>query len=293
MPTVVIAGATGFIGRHLTIYLREKGWTVRTLSRSDKMDFKWDPTQEAIDEGVFTDADVVINLAGRSIMAPRWSESLKRELVNSRVQSTHFLVDKLLSLTNKPRVIFSASAIGYYGTNAVSCTEGSAAGKGFLASLCVEWEKAAETASAAGIRLIKGRFGPVLDKSGGMLGALLTPFKFCLGGALGTGRQVISWISMPDLLRAISFTIEREDLAGPVNFVSPLPVTNQNFSTSLAKSLGRPSIFNVPASILRLVLGEMADEVLLSSAEVFPEKLTEAGFTFKHPSLEKAFRDLI
>ena len=292
-PIVVIAGASGFIGGHLTLFLREQGWTVRTLSRSDKMDFKWDPTRESIDEGVFADADVVVNLAGRSILAPRWSESFKRELVNSRVQTTQFLVDKLLSLETKPSVLFNASAIGYYGTKAFSCTEGSAAGNGFLASLCVEWEKATEAASTAGIRVINGRFGPVLCRSGGMLGAMVTPFKLCLGGALGAGKQLISWISMPDLLRSICFVIEREDLSGPVNFVSPQPVTNQNFSTALAKCLNRPSIFNVPASILRLVLGEMADEVLLSSSEVIPEKLIKAGFDFKHPSLEKALRDLI
>ena len=289
----MIAGATGFIGRQLTLFLREQGWTVRTLSRSNKMDFKWDPTRESIDEGVFADADVVVNLVGLSILAPRWTESLKRELVNSRVQTTQFLVDELLSLAKKPSVLFNASAVGYYGTKAVSCTESSAAGSGFLASLCVQWEKATAAASTAGIRVINGRFGPVLSKSGGMLSAMVTPFKLCLGGALGAGKQLISWISMPDLLRAICFAIERDDLQGPVNFVSPHPVTNQDFSTILAKCLNRPSFFNVPASILRLLLGEMADEVLLSSSEVLPEKLIEAGYTFEHPILEKALRDLI
>jgi len=229
-----------------------------------------------------------IHLSGANVTGHRWSRAYKREMTASRVHSTRALATALAGLKRPPKTLLVASAVGIYGDRGDEMLdEASAPGSGFLAGLCQQWEAAAQPALAAGIRVVHLRLGVVLAR-GGALARIASIFRLGLGGRLGSGRQWMSWISLDDALAAILFALETPALAGPVNLTAPNPVTNAEFTGTLARQLHRPALLPAPAFALRLALGQMADEALLASARAFPARLTAAGFEFNHPTLQQA-----
>jgi uncharacterized protein (TIGR01777 family) len=230
----------------------------------------------------------VIHLAGEPIIG-RWSKAKKRRILESRVVSTKLLAEIFARVERPPTVFLSASAVGYYGDRGEEyLTEKSAAGEGFLASVCTAWEGGSKILEQRGIRVVHTRFGAVIGRNGGILKKMLLPFKLGLGCTLGTGKQWMSWIALKDLTRAIAFCIETPSIEGPVNCVSPNPIRQREFAKCLAASLSRPLFFRIPAWFLRTILGQMGDEVLLASQRVSPEKLHQKHFSFQAPTLEEA-----
>lgn len=295
---IAITGASGLVGTALASALEGNGHLVRRLVRRDVRDddheIRWDPEKGEIDAGELEGLDGVIHLAGENIAAGRWTEAKKRRIVESRVEGTRLLCETLAKLKSKPEVVCSASAIGYYGDRgAERVSEASPGGTGFLADVCREWELATQVAREVGIRVVNMRIGVVLSGQGGALARMVTPFKLGLGGVLGSGEQYFSWIAIDDLVEAIRFLLETATLAGPVNCVAPEAVTNRQFTKTLGRVLGRPTIFPMPASVARLAFGEMADEMLLGGACVVPQALTAAGFRHRFPELEKSLRYLL
>ena len=294
---ILLTGASGFVGSALTPFLARAGHRVIPLQRGrdgapPPSAPQWDPVQNQIDlaPGAF---DAVIHLAGENI-AQRWTAEAKKRIRASRVDATRLLSTALAKLTNKPRALLCASAVGIYGNRGDEpLTESSPVGTGFLAELCREWEAAAQPAADAGIRVVHLRFGVLLDPSGGALKNMLPPFRSGVGGRLGSGKQFVSWATRDDAVRAIDHALNATDLSGPVNVASPHPVPNAEFTKTLARILGRPAIMAMPAFALRLLAGEMADEALLSSARVVPERLEKSGFHFEGPELEPALRKLL
>jgi uncharacterized protein (TIGR01777 family) len=251
----------------------------------------WDPAAGAIDSTGLVGVDAVVHLAGESIAGGRWTEARKRRIRDSRVSSTRLLARALAQLASPPRVLVAASATGYYGDRGAEVLrEESAPGAGFLAGVCREWEAAAEPAARHGIRVVHLRIGLVLSRDGGALASLLTPFRLGAGGPVGSGAQYWSWITLDDLLGAILHALTTEALAGPVNAVAPNPVTNREFAKTLGRVLRRPALLPLPAFAARLVLGEMADALLLASARVVPARLQATGYAFRAPTLEGALR---
>jgi uncharacterized protein (TIGR01777 family) len=247
-----------------------------------------------IDPAKLERVTAVIHLAGENLASRRWTAEQKARLRNSRVQSTAFLCKQLALLRYPPRVLLSASAVGFYGSRGEEMlTEESPPGTGFLAELCRDWEAAANAALSCGIRVVSLRFGIVLSKDGGALAKMLPPFRFGLGGRVGHGRQFWSWISLEDAVRGIRHAIEQPSVSGPLNLCAPRPVTNAEFTRTLGDALGRPAILPVPALVLRLFLGEMADAALLASARVRPAELIESGFEFLWPDLGSALVRLV
>lgn len=282
------------VGSALTTFLTGKGITVvrivRESSRATNNDIVWNPSAGTLDASVLEGLDSVIHLAGEPI-AERWSETKKAAIRQSRVDGTSLLAKRLAELASPPRVLVSASAMGIYGDRGDEIlTEESAPGRDFLASVVREWESAADSARTAGIRVAHPRFGIILSASGGALAKMLPPFKLGAGGKLGSGSQWWSWIAMQDVLSGIALLLENEELDGPINFVSPNPVRNAEFTDTLGHVLSRPTVASVPAFALRLLFGEMADATLLASQRVAPKRLEAAGFRFEYPVLEKALR---
>ncbi len=275
---IMITGGTGLVGRELKNFLVSLGHEVDQLSRPAD----WNPDTGAIHLDRLEAKDAVVHLAGENIASGRWTAARKARIRNSRVDGTKLLVDALAALQRPPKVLVSASAAGYYGNRPGEVLdEQSQAGKGFLPEVCREWEGAASAAAKRGIRVAEMRFGIVLSADGGALPRMLTPFRLGMGGMLGDGRQFMSWITLRDLCRAIDHVIVTESLSGAVNAVSPTPVTNSEFTAALASALRRPALMRVPRFALRLLLGEMADELLLSSIRVVPAKLVKSGFQFE------------
>lgn len=282
------------VGSALTTFLTGKGITVvrivRESSRATTNDIVWNPSAGTLDASALEGLDAVIHLAGEPI-AERWSETKKAAIRRSRVDGTSLLAKRLAELASPPRVLVSASAMGIYGDRGDEIlTEESAPGRDFLASVAREWEGAADAARAAGIRVAHPRFGIILSASGGALAKMLPPFKLGAGGKLGPGSQWWSWIAMQDVLSGIALLLENETLDGAVNFVSPNPVRNAEFTDTLGHVLSRPTVASVPVFALRLLFGEMADATLLASQRVAPKRLEAAGFRFEYPVLEKALR---
>ncbi len=282
------------VGSALTTFLTGKGITVvrivRESSRATNNDIVWNPSAGTLDASVLEGLDSVIHLAGEPI-AERWSETKKAAIRQSRVDGTSLLAKRLAELASPPRVLVSASAMGIYGDRGDEIlTEESAPGRDFPASVVREWESAADSARTAGIRVAHPRFGIILSASGGALAKMLPPFKLGAGGKLGPGSQWWSWIAMQDVLSGIALLLENEELDGPINFVSPNPVRNAEFTDTLGHVLSRPTVASVPAFALRLLFGEMADATLLASQRVAPKRLEAAGFRFEYPVLEKALR---
>jgi len=291
---VAITGASGLVGRALVPYLTAGGHgVVRLVRRAPAApdEAAWDPSTGAVDPSVLEGADAVVHLAGEGIAGGRWTPARKEELRSSRLGPTRKLAEALAGLPRGPRVLVSASAVGYYGDRGEAWVdEASPAGDDFLGRLAVEWEESAAPAARAGIRVVNLRTGIVLSAAGGALGKMLLPFKAGLGGALGPGTQYMSWIAMDDLLGAVHHALTNESVSGPLNATAPEPVTNAAFTRTLARVLGRPAIAPVPAVALRLLFGEMADAALLSSTRVRPGKLLATGYRFRFTDLERALR---
>jgi hypothetical protein len=278
---VRVTGASGLVGSALLPSLAAEGHEAAALGR------EWTPADL---EG----ADAVVHLAGENIGAGRWTAARKARIRESRVRGTRRLAQALAALPAPPRVLVSASAVGYYGDRPDEVlTEASAHGRGFLAEVCREWEAATEPAASAGIRVVRARFGVVLSPEGGALARMRLPFKLGLGGRIGSGRQGMSWIGIEDLVDALRFALRTPGLEGAVNVVAPEPVTNAEFSDTLGRVLKRPAILPMPAFVARLAFGEMAQELLLSSQHAIPSKLLAEGHRFRYPRLEAALRALL
>ena len=291
---VAVAGASGFVGSALVRRLQAEGHVVRRFVRRPAVEpdeIAWHPASGEVEQRELLEGiDGVVNLAGSNLAAGRWTEARKEELVRSRVESTRALVAVMARLNHKPQVFVSASAVGYYGHRGEEeLTEASRAGGGFLSDLCHAWEEEARIAESAGIRTAILRLGLVLG-SGGVLAKLLPVFRAGFGGQLGDGRQWMSWIALDDLLGALLRGLTDARLSGPINAVAPGAVRNAEFTRALAHAVGHHTFAPVPAFVLRAMFQEMADEMLLASTRVRPQRLLEAGFSFAHPELEEAMR---
>ncbi|MEW5993814.1 MAG: TIGR01777 family oxidoreductase [Candidatus Zixiibacteriota bacterium] len=300
MATIAVTGAGGLIGSALMSFLRSRGDTVIRLVRSHQAELRdavfWDPAGEIIDMEAFNarQVDAVVHLSGENLARGRWTAARKKRIYESRIRSTSFIARSIAGLEKRPSVLASASAIGFYGDRDDDLVdEESRRGDGFLADLCQDWEGAAAPAEAAGIRVVNLRIGLVLSKSGGTLRKMLPLFRLGLGGCLGSGTQYMSWIAFDDLLKAVDHCLKTDMLTGPVNLVSPNPVTNREFTRTLGAVLRRPTVFRVPEVALRLAFGEMADQALLFSTRVEPRRLKETGFTFQFRLLEDALRHIL
>lgn len=293
---VAISGASGMVGQDLTSLLKGQGDSVTSLTRSPKSpeDVRWDPAQGVLDESKLAGVDAFVHLAGESIAEGRWNEAKKARIRDSRVVGTRLVAETLARMSDGPKTLIQASAIGYYGDRGAEvCQEDSSPGTGFLPDVCVAWEAASAPAEAAGIRVVKLRIGVVLSPRGGALAKMLLPFRIGAGGVIGSGKQYFSWIALDDLTQVIRFALLESGLSGPVNAVAPHAVTNHDYTKTLGKVLGRPTIFPMPAFAARLAFGEMADALLLASTRVVPNRLQQAGYTFRHPELEPALRSML
>jgi len=296
MPAkILVSGSSGLIGAALIPALKSSGYEITCLVRgtaSSRDQIQWDPAQPLVPESV-SGFDAVVHLAGESIVG-RWTEAKKRRIRESRVKGTLRLAEALAQAPQRPRVLISASAIGYYGDRGEeTLREDSASGSGFLPEVCREWEDATELATKAGIRTVQMRFGLVLSRFGGALQKMLPPFRLGVGGNMGNGRQWWSWIDIDDLVGAVQHVIKTETLRGPVNVVGPSPVTNAEFTKTLASVLSRPAILPMPAFAARLVFGQMGDELLLASQRVEPAKLLASGYVFQKPDLRLALSAIL
>jgi uncharacterized protein len=295
---VLISGGSGLVGTALTESLRSEGHTVALLVRPDGYtsagDIRWDPASGFINTNAMEGADAVVNLNGASIGGGRWNSERKKILRSSRIDATRVLVDAFTRLKQKPQVFVSASAIGYYGNRGDEVlTESSTSGNDFLADTCRDWETEALRAQSSGIRTVVTRFGVILSATGGALTQMLPPFKLGLGGRLGSGQQWLSWIALEDVVGLLRAVISDEKASGPLNVVAPAPVRNSEFTQVLASVLHRPAILPAPAFALRLLLGEMADALLLASQQVHSERVPAATYTFRYENLEPALHAIL
>jgi uncharacterized protein (TIGR01777 family) len=300
---ILVSGSTGFLGTALVETLQKDGHAVARLLRPETGRSKsngssgeavqWDPVLGVFDAAAAEGADALVHLAGASIASGRWNAPRKNLVRTSRIDATRHLMGALSKLQRPPRVIVTASAIGYYGSRGDEVlTEASTSGSDFLAALCREWE--AETARGAefGARVVNLRFGIILAAHGGALQQMALPFKFGAGGRIGPGNQWMSWLTLAEAVAMIQFAIANSQLTGPANAVTPHPIQNVEFTRVLAKTLHRPALFPAPAFVLRLALGEMADALLLSSQRVMPSKLEQSGYKFAHSDLARALGEI-
>jgi uncharacterized protein (TIGR01777 family) len=299
---ILVAGATGLVGSALVTALAGDGHMVCRLIRPDTrtdggakgaFDIAWNPETGELG-GAAVGAEAVINLGGASIADGRWSQARKRSLRSSRVDATRALVTAIGKWNAKPAILINASAIGFYGNRGdETLTEESASGTDFLAETAKDWEAEALRAEAFRTRVVLARFGIILAKHGGALPKMILPFKFGLGGKIGSGKQWMSWIVLEDVVETLGFALVKNELRGPINVVAPNPVTNAEFTKELAMALHRPRLFPAPAFALKLAMGEMADALLLSSQRVVPQKLSEVGFKFANASLSETLSGLL
>jgi len=295
---ILISGSTGLIGSSLIPFLNTGGHNVTRLVRSEPTpgaaEVHWSPESGRIDVAGLEGVDAVVHLAGESIAGGRWTPEQKARIRDSRIKGTRLLSETLTALAHPPKVWVCASAIGYYGDRGVEAlNERSPPGSGFLAQVCREWEAEAEPAARKGIRVVNIRIGVVLSPAGGALAKMLLPFKMGVGGVIGSGKQYMSWIALDDVVGAIHHALVTDELRGPVNATTPQPVTNREFTKTLGRVLGRPTLFPLPGFAARLALGEMADELLLASARVEPTQLLKTGYPFRFSELEGALRHLL
>ncbi len=295
---ILVSGASGLIGTALCASLRQEGAEVQRLVRrppATSDETFWDPARGELDAAAVEGFDVVVHLSGAGIGDKRWSDARRKEILDSRVQSTRLLSDRLAAASAKPDLFVSGSAIGIYGSRSEPVDESSppAEPSDFLSGVTIAWEQATQAAEQAGIRTVHIRTGIVLAKQGGALGKLLLPFRLGVGGKLGRGDTWWSWISLQDEVRAIRHLMD-VPLSGPVNLTAPNPVTNKTLTKALGKALRRPTIFTVPRFALELLLGrDLAAALLFTSARVTPTKLVESGFTFDTPEVDDALRAIL
>ncbi len=302
---VLVSGASGMIGTALVrSWMPDPIYVVclvrhrngQSPSDPQRETIAWDPSagQPISDLNRLSRVEAAVHLSGANVAGHRWTEEYRREIVSSRLQSTRALVSAIARLEPPPRVLVCASAIGIYGNRGDEIlTEGSQPGKGFLAETCVAWEAAAQAAEGAGVRVVRVRFGVVLSPEGGALEKMLPLFRLGLGGNLGNGRQWMPWLSLRDAVGILRYCIDQEAIRGPVNAVTPVPLTNAEFTMSLGEALHRPAMIPAPAFALRLAFGSMADETLLASVRVMPAKLVEAGYQFADPEIVPALQGLL
>lgn len=288
---IAVTGASGLIGSALVGHLKSEGHTVQRLVRRPAInaeEIQWDPVAGTVDMNALSGVDAVVHLAGAGVGDKRWTKKYKAEILNSRLLGTTTIAKAVAEV--KPQVFISASAMGWYGeTGNRAVSETDRAGDDFLAAVCREWEGAADL--AGGVRTVKLRTGLVLDPTGGALGKMLPFFRFGLGGRLASGKQWWSWITLHDLIRAITFALE-EPISGPINLTTPNPATNQEFTAALARALHRPAVLPVPGIALKIAFGGFSVE-MLGSKKVVPEALVNAGFTFDYPHLGPALAVLV
>ncbi|MEW6195711.1 MAG: TIGR01777 family oxidoreductase [Bacteroidota bacterium] len=304
MKKILVTGATGLIGKKIVDKLIKRGDETVVLTRSVLaaqkilpnanrfIEFYYDRniTEELSD--VINQSDAIIHLAGENIMAKRWTKEHKKIVIESRVKFTEKLVEKIKKTGKKPKTFISASAVGFYGNRFDDVDESSGKGSGFLPDVTNAWEKSTLPLDELGIRRVNVRIGIVFTNDGGALPKLVTPFKFFIGGSLGTGKQWIPWIHINDLVNIFLYALDNESINGAVNAVSPNPVTMNELSSKIGKVLHRPSFFRVPQFILKIILGESADSIL-EGAKVIPYKLNSAGFEFQFKYLKDALTDLL
>ena len=295
---IVIAGAGGLIGSALIKSLLSESHRITRLSRPGGStaagSIMWDPTQGVLEPEALEGFDALINLAGENIGASRWTDEKKQLIYDSRIKTTTLLANRLKSLSKPPKIALFASAFGIYGSRGDDeLTEASTPGKGFMADLCRDWEAAAKVLDGTGIRRVHLRIGLVLAEDSPLVQKMIPPFKMGLGGKLGSGKQWLNWISLDDILGVVHFCLTNDSMSGPVNVVSPQPVTNEELTKTIGIVLHRPTKFAVPAAALRLMFGEVADEALLASIRAVPIKLQDAGYVFKHNDLEETLRGIL
>ncbi len=298
MNTVAITGASGLIATALRRRLEQDGTRVLRISRKpdlgDGNTIKWNPVAESIDRESLEGIDALFHLAGENIASGRWTADKKRRIVESRVQSTRFIAETLAALKQGPKVFVSASATGIYGdTGDTIADEETPAGQGFLADVCRQWEDAARPAVESGIRTVHPRFAMVLTPEGGALKQMLSIFRLGLGGPIGRGRQWISWVSMHDAVEAMMYLIKNPEISGPVNITSPHPARQKDFARSLGRALKRPAFLPAPPFALRLMFGQMAEELLLSSSRIRPSRLDESAYVFGDKDLESCLPGML
>ncbi len=295
---ILMTGASGLLGSALIPFFTTGGHIVHTLVRRvpfpEKDESFWDPEKKKLDPSVFDGADAVIHLAGEHIGEGRWTDEKKRIIIESRTKGTSLIADTISKLSSPPPVLICASAIGYYGNRGDKIlTEDDQPGDDFISKVCSKWEKSAQATVDKGIRTVFMRIGIALSPAGGALSRLLLPFRAGLGGKIASGSQYMSWVGIDDVIGAFFHVLADNKIAGPVNVVSPNPVTNLEFTKTLGKVLARPAVFSIPAAAINLAFGEMGREVLLSSTRVMPQKLIESGYRFRNPDLSGALSHLL
>lgn len=293
--TVAITGSTGMIGESLTHFLTTGGHRVIRVVRDSRRvgDGRvfWNPAVGEIDAEALKGADAVVHLAGTSIGSGRWTAARRKSILESRVKATELISRTLAELRGGPKVLISASAVGFYGDRgSETLDESASSGKGFLAEVCRAWEAATRPAERAGLRVVHLRGGVVLSPAGGAIGQMLLPFKMGVGGRLGSGKQYMSWIDLDDHVALIHHVLYTDSLRGPVNSTAPHPVTNATFTDALGRAVGRPTVIPVPALALKAVFGELGTEALLWGQRVLPRKALEAGFRFFYDGVEESLR---
>lgn len=294
---IAVAGSSGFLGRHLTQFLARRGHTVLRLIRVGSADAGssiWDPPKGLVDERFLDGVDVVVNLCGENVASRRWTAERKRTLQESRTLPTALLAETMSRMAHPPAAFVSMSAVGIYGNrDNQPLDEQAATGDDFLAGLTRSWEEAARPAASAGIRVVHPRLAGVLSAQDGILARLLPPFRMGVGGRVGSGKQIMSWIALDDALAALTYLIEEPRLRGPVNLAAPGAVSNDEFAHTLASVLHRPAILPLPETAVSWMFGEMGRTLLLGGARVLPKQLLESGFVFTYPELRPALQHLL